>query len=108
MPRCSHLNLYKRHLDTLDRIAGPQVDFVKEAQHIAHFANYLDTMGMRATATCPYVYKHLSSQRLLVLEYLDGVPLTDLEVCSKIRGTCRSCAFAYNAASMAVSTSQRA
>jgi aarF domain-containing kinase len=55
-----------------------QVDFTKEADHIRQFAGYLDAVGGRAVATCPFVYSQYSSRRLLTLEYFDGVPLTDL------------------------------
>ena len=40
-----------------------QVDFRKEARHIQEFSSYLDTSGMRSVATCPFVYKALSTQR---------------------------------------------
>lgn len=56
-----------------------EVDFTKEAQHIAHFTTFLDSRGYRAIATTPFVYSQLSSKRILVLERLVGVPLTDLE-----------------------------
>jgi len=39
------------------------VDFRKEARHIQEFSAYLDASGMRAVATCPFVYKALSTQR---------------------------------------------
>ena len=40
-----------------------QVDFQKEAWHIQEFSSYLDASGMRSVATCPFVYKALSTQR---------------------------------------------
>ncbi|KAL0022009.1 hypothetical protein WJX77_005860 [Trebouxia sp. C0004] len=55
-----------------------EIDFRKEVQHIQQFSAYLDRTGMRQGATCPFVYKQLSSQRLLTMERLHGVPLTDL------------------------------
>jgi aarF domain-containing kinase len=66
-----------------------EVNFVKEAQHIAQFSQYLDAMGMGGVATCPFVYKQHSSERLLVMERIDGVPLTDLAVrrCAPARAT---------------------
>ena len=39
------------------------MDFRKEARHLQEFSAYLDASGMRAVATCPYVYKALSTQR---------------------------------------------
>ena len=44
-----------------------QVDFRKEARHLQEFSAYLDASGMRAVATCPYVYKALSTQRCAVV-----------------------------------------
>ena len=45
-----------------------QVDFRKEARHLQEFSAYLDASGMRAVATCPYVYKALSTQRCACAE----------------------------------------
>lgn len=56
-----------------------EVDFTKEATHVAQFSEFLDSSGMRGVATCPYVYTQYSSKRLLTMERLYGAPLTDLE-----------------------------
>ena len=40
-----------------------EIDFRKEVQHIQQFSAYLDRTGMRQGATCPFVYKQLSSKR---------------------------------------------
>lgn len=49
-----------------------EVDFRKEATHIAEFSNYLDRSGASEHATCPFVYKAFSSKRydslLLILD----------------------------------------
>mmetsp|Transcript_22463 Transcript_22463/g.62309 ORF Transcript_22463/g.62309 Transcript_22463/m.62309 type:complete len:561 (-) Transcript_22463:24-1706(-) len=63
-----------------------EVDFTKEAQHIQEFSMYLDQSGARSVATCPFVYKDLTTKRVLTMERLYGVPLTDLEA---IRTVCR-------------------
>lgn len=55
------------------------MDFKKEAQHIRQFGQYLDNMGMRAIATCPFVYQQYSSRRLITMEKLNGAALTDLD-----------------------------
>jgi predicted unusual protein kinase regulating ubiquinone biosynthesis (AarF/ABC1/UbiB family) len=68
-----------------------QVDFEKEAQHIAHFQEYLERTNMGQYATCPYVYKPFSSKRLLAMDRIRGVPLTDLQV----RCTELSCFLAF-------------
>ncbi|KAL1197058.1 putative aarF domain-containing protein kinase [Cardamine amara subsp. amara] len=56
-----------------------EVDFNKEAQNIDSFKRYLETMGLTGQATAPRVYKHCSSRRVLTMERLYGVPLTDLD-----------------------------
>ena len=40
-----------------------QVDFTKEATHIAEFTQYLERAGVSGIATCPFVYRAFSSQR---------------------------------------------
>jgi hypothetical protein len=56
-----------------------EVDFRKEAEHVAEFAAFLDSRGFRSLATTPYVYKQHSGRRLLTMEKLVGVPLTDYD-----------------------------
>lgn len=56
-----------------------EVDFKKEAANIESFRRYLDVMGLTRQATAPKVYKHCSSRRILTMERLYGVPLTDLD-----------------------------
>lgn len=63
----------------IQSICTLQVDFTKEATHVAQFSDFLDSSGMRGVATCPYVYTQYSSKRLLTMERLYGAPLTDLE-----------------------------
>lgn len=49
---------------------------------MAAFNAYLSASGI-AEAVVPFVYPALSSRRLLVMERLRGVPLTDLEAIRK-------------------------
>ncbi|GAB4832076.1 hypothetical protein Ancab_006096 [Ancistrocladus abbreviatus] len=56
-----------------------EVDFTKEAANIESFRRYLDSMGLTRQATAPKVYYHCSSRRVLTMERLYGVPLTDLD-----------------------------
>jgi aarF domain-containing kinase len=61
-----------------------ELDFRKEAKNIAAFQAYLDaTPAASDAAVAPFVYAALSTRRLLTLQRLRGVPLTDLEA---IRG----------------------
>ncbi|KAJ4883459.1 hypothetical protein Rs2_33552 [Raphanus sativus] len=61
-----------------------EVDFNKEAKNIESFKRYLETMGLSGQATAPKVYKHCSSRRVLTMERLYGVPLTDLDSISAL------------------------
>lgn len=41
-----------------------EVDFTKEAQHVAQFSAYLDAgPGLRRLATCPSIYRQFSTKR---------------------------------------------
>lgn len=55
-----------------------EVDFQKEAINIEAFKKYLETAGLTNQATAPQVYRHCSTKRVLTMERLYGVPLTDL------------------------------
>ncbi|GFR40256.1 hypothetical protein Agub_g828 [Astrephomene gubernaculifera] len=66
-----------------------EVDFTQEATHYQHFANFLDSRGFRNVATTPFVYRHLSTRRILVLERLSGAPLTDLAAVRAVTGGSR-------------------
>lgn len=56
-----------------------EVDFQKEARNIESFRRYLEGMGLTRQATAPRVYHHCSTKRVLTMERLYGVPLTDLD-----------------------------
>ncbi|KAI3869196.1 hypothetical protein MKW92_022488 [Papaver armeniacum] len=56
-----------------------EVDFKKEAANIESFQRYLEAMGLTRQATAPKVYPHCSTRRILTMERLYGVPLTDLD-----------------------------
>jgi aarF domain-containing kinase len=53
-----------------------ELDFTKEASQLRAFAAYLDST-QNASATVPFVYTQLSTRRLITMERLRGVPLTD-------------------------------
>lgn len=61
-----------------------EVDFYKEAVNIESFRRYLEAMGLTRQATAPNVYHHCSTRRVLTLERLYGVPLTDLDSISSL------------------------
>ncbi|CAH9060031.1 unnamed protein product [Cuscuta epithymum] len=56
-----------------------EVDFTKEAANIEAFRRYLETMGLTRQAKAPRVYQQCSTRRILTMERLHGVPLTDLD-----------------------------
>lgn len=55
-----------------------EVDFKKEATNVESFRRYLEAMGLTGQATAPKVYQQYTSRRVLTMERLYGVPLTDL------------------------------
>ncbi len=56
-----------------------EVDFIEEAQNIDDFREYLQITNNQA-ATAPKVYHQYSTRRVLTMQRLFGVPLTDFEV----------------------------
>lgn len=60
-----------------------EVDFIEEAQNLDDFINYLNVTKNRA-ATAPKVYHQFSTRRVLTMERLYGVPLTDFDVVKKV------------------------
>ena len=61
-------------LDELWAIAKQEMDFVMEANHIDEFRHAnLDVDFV----TCPKVYRHLTTQHVLVMEYIEGIQIDD-------------------------------
>ncbi|KAI7749307.1 hypothetical protein M8C21_023642 [Ambrosia artemisiifolia] len=61
-----------------------EVDFKKEAANIESFRGYLESMGLTRQATAPKVYPEFSTKKVLTMERLYGVPLTDLDSISSL------------------------
>lgn len=61
-----------------------EVDFNKEAKNIEAFRRYLQDAGLTRQATAPRVYQYCSTKRILTMERLYGVPLTDLDSISSL------------------------
>ena len=59
-----------------------EVDFIEEAQNIDDFIQYLNISGNQA-ATAPKVYHQFSTRRVLTMQRLYGVSLTDFDVVKK-------------------------
>eukprot|EP00899_Mesostigma_viride_P007414 jgi/Mesvir1/16674/Mv15076-RA.1 len=62
-----------------------EVDFRKEASNINAFRDFLRTANI-TQATAPEVFPSASSVRLLTMERLYGVPLTDLDAIREVSG----------------------
>lgn len=60
-----------------------EVDFIEEAQNIDDFVNYLN-VTQNHQATAPRVYHQHSTRRVLTMQRLYGVPLTDFDVVKKV------------------------
>lgn len=60
-----------------------EVDFIEEANNLEDFLNYLH-ISQNTAATAPKVYHQYSTRRILTMERLYGVPLTDFEVVKKV------------------------
>lgn len=61
-----------------------EVDFKKEAANVESFRRYLESMGLTRQATAPKVYPQCNTRRVLTMERLYGVPLTDLDSISSL------------------------
>ena len=59
-----------------------EVDFIEEAQNLDDFIQYLNVSGNQA-ATAPKVYHQFSTRRVLNMQRLYGVSLTDFDVVKK-------------------------
>ena len=60
-----------------------EVDFIEEAKNIDDFINYLNVTHNKA-ATAPKVYHQYSTRRVLTMQRLYGVPLTDFDMVKKV------------------------
>lgn len=65
-----------------------EVDFIEEAKNLDDFVNYLN-VSRNTAATAPKVYHQFSTRRVLTMQRLYGVPLTDFEVVKKLLKTLR-------------------
>lgn len=61
-----------------------ECDFQAEARNIGEFSNYLARNDLERVATAPFVFRDLSTRRVLVMEMLHGAPLTDLAAIRRV------------------------
>ena len=65
---------FRSLMDDLWNIAQEEMNFLVEANHLEEFAHLNRADGY---VVCPRVYRELSTERLLVMEYAEGIPLED-------------------------------
>lgn len=63
-------------LDEMWSIAKQEMDFLMEADHIEEFEHLNRDVDY---VSCPKVYRDLSTQHILVMEYIEGIRIDDLE-----------------------------
>lgn len=63
-------------LDEMWTIAKQEMDFLIEADHIDEFRHLNHEADF---VSCPSVYRQLTTQHILVMEYIDGFPIDDFE-----------------------------
>jgi aarF domain-containing kinase len=61
-----------------------ELDFRKEAKNMASFRAFLESSGI-TTCVAPFVYDALTSTRVLTMDRLTGVPLTDLDAIARVQ-----------------------
>ncbi len=61
-------------LDEMWGIAKQEMDFLIEADHIEEFRHLNRHVDY---VSCPEVYRNLTTQHILVMEYIDGIPIDD-------------------------------
>jgi ubiquinone biosynthesis protein len=63
-------------LDEFWTVSQQEMNFLMEAEHLELFARRNDAI---AYATCPKVYRNLSTATVLVMERVEGIPIDDLD-----------------------------
>ena len=63
-------------LDEMWEIAKQEMDFLMEADHIEEFAHLNVDIPY---VSCPKVNRHLTTSRILVMEYIEGIRIDDFE-----------------------------
>lgn len=63
-------------LDEFWAITQQEIDFLLEADHNEEFAQSNQDI---VYVTCPKVYRNLTTSRVLVMEYIDGIPISETD-----------------------------
>ncbi len=67
-------------LDEMWSITKQELDFLMEADHIEEFEHLNQDIDY---VTCPNIYRNLSTPHLLVMEYIDGIPIDHIDELEK-------------------------
>eukprot|EP00741_Cyanophora_paradoxa_P010788 tig00020539_g10430.t1 len=65
-------------ISDIQQAVAEETDFLAEAKNVTEFRGFLDRMGFNF-AVAPKVYMEATRRKVLTMERLRGVPLTDLE-----------------------------
>lgn len=68
---------FKRMVDEMWAVAQQEMNFLIEANHLEEFAKLNN--GKYTNVTCPKIFRSLTTSKLLVMEYVDGIFLDDVE-----------------------------
>ncbi len=75
VPDLAFLNA-SAHVEEFDRAIGEEMDFVREAENCARFrANFENSSDVYV----PRVYPDLNTEQVLVMEYIEGIRIDDVE-----------------------------
>jgi aarF domain-containing kinase len=61
-----------------------ELNFQQEANNVEQFREFLVTQQLTKVATAPRIYREFTTEKILTMEYLDGVSLLDKDAISKI------------------------
>jgi len=84
VPRLSHASL-PGIVSEIRNTVLEECDFLKEAQNLAVFSEFLKTSGITEVVT-PRIYPHASSRRVLTMDRIFGTPLTDRKQLMQVTG----------------------
>ena len=76
VPKAGDVVDFNGLLDEFWLVSQQEMNFLVEAEHLERFA---ELNGEVAYATCPQVYKELSTDTVLVMERVEGIPIDHLE-----------------------------
>lgn len=67
-------------LDEMWTVAQQEMDFLKEAENMEEFNHNNKNINY---VTCPHLYKEYCTRKILVMEYIDGCAIDDVDILAK-------------------------